>query len=95
MRQRSSGSWELRAYVSVDPETRRRRYRTKTVRGTRAEAERELAALVAAVRAGEARFVGVRVVGALVHRGVEVVGADHDPSDPVGPRPVPPPSFMT
>lgn len=36
MRQRSSGSWELRVYIGVDPETRRRRYRTKTVRGTRA-----------------------------------------------------------
>ncbi|MGB5760509.1 MAG: hypothetical protein WBM50_26575 [Acidimicrobiales bacterium] len=51
MRQRSSGSWELRVYAGVDPETRRRRYRPKTVRGTKAEAERELAALVAGVRA--------------------------------------------
>lgn len=51
MRQRSSGSWELRVYAGVDPETGQQRYRTATVRGTRAEAERELGALVAAVRA--------------------------------------------
>ena len=38
-------------YAGVDPETGRRRYRTSTVRGTRAEAERELAGLVAVVRA--------------------------------------------
>ena len=51
MRQRASGSWELRVSAGTDPETGRRRYRTMTVRGTRAEAERELAALVASVRA--------------------------------------------
>lgn len=38
-------------YAGVDPETGRQCYRTATVRGTRAEAERELAALVAAIRA--------------------------------------------
>ncbi len=51
MRQRASGSWELRVSAGTDPETGRRRYRTMTVRGTRAEAERELAALVSSVRA--------------------------------------------
>ena len=58
MRQRSAGSWELRVFVGVDPGTGRRRYRSTTVRGSRAEAERELADMVAAVRA--ARDVGVR-----------------------------------
>ncbi len=38
-----------------------------------------------------ARFVGVGVVGALVHRGVEVVDANDDPSDPLGAGPLPPP----
>lgn len=61
MRQRSSGSWELRVYAGVDPATRRRRYRTKTVRGTQAEAERELAALVATVRADGAGGPGSSV----------------------------------
>ena len=51
MRQRSPGSWELRVFVGVDPATGRRRYRSRTVRGGRADADRELAAMVAAVRA--------------------------------------------
>lgn len=46
MRQRSAGSWELRAFVGRDPLTGRRQYVTKTFRGGRREAERELAALV-------------------------------------------------
>ena len=58
MRQRSAGSWELRVFVGVDPSTRRRRYRSVTLRGSRTEAERELAAMVAAARA--VREVGVR-----------------------------------
>jgi integrase len=45
-------------YVGTDPETGRRVDRSVTVRGSRAEAERELAAMVASVRAE--RAVGVR-----------------------------------
>ena len=58
MRQRSAGSWELRVFIGVDPSTGRRRYRSVTVRGNRAEADRELAGMVAAARA--VRDVGVR-----------------------------------
>jgi hypothetical protein len=58
MRQRSVGSWELRVFIGVDPGTGRRRYRSVTVRGSRAEADRELAAIVAVARA--VRDVGVR-----------------------------------
>jgi len=58
MRQRSAGSWELRVFVGVDPGTGRRRYRSVTVRGNRAEADRELAAMVAGARA--VRDVGMR-----------------------------------
>jgi integrase len=58
LRQRSAGSFELRVYIGVDPTTGRRRYRSMTVRGTRADAERELAAMVATVRS--VRAVGVR-----------------------------------
>jgi integrase len=58
MRQRSAGSWELRVFIGVDPATGRRRYRTMTLRGSRAEAERELATMVTAARA--VREVGVR-----------------------------------
>ena len=45
-------------YVGTDPETGRRIDRSATVRGSRADAERELAAMVAAVRA--VRAVGAR-----------------------------------
>src|SRR5919106_1372621 len=58
LRQRSAGSFELRVYIGVDPTTGRRRYRSMTVRGNRGEAERELAAVVAAARS--VRAVGVR-----------------------------------
>jgi integrase len=58
MRQRSSGSWELRVYVGVDPDTGRRRYRTSTVRGSRGDAERALCELVASV--GSQRKIGAR-----------------------------------
>jgi integrase len=44
--QRSVGSFELRVFTGSDPATGRRCYRSKTVRGNRAEAERELAAMV-------------------------------------------------
>ena len=58
IRQRSAGSWELRAYVGVDPETGRRIDRSITVRGNRSDAERELAKMVARVRC--VRAVGAR-----------------------------------
>ena len=49
---------ELRVYAGVDPETHRRRYRTATVHGNRADAQRALDELVAAVRAD--RSIGSR-----------------------------------
>ncbi len=65
IRQRSAGSFELRVFIGLDPDTHRLRYRSMTVRANRAEADRELAAMVAAVRAE--REVGVRsTVGELL-----------------------------
>lgn len=52
MRQRTPGSWELRAYGGVDALTGRVRYRTRTVRGTKAEAAVALQELVAVSRSG-------------------------------------------
>jgi integrase len=46
MRQRGPGTWELRVYLGLDPDTRRRRYATRTVHGTRRAATVALAALV-------------------------------------------------
>jgi integrase len=58
LRQRSAGSWELRVYIGTDPATGRRLDRSVTVRGSKHDAERELAAMVAAAQA--VRAVGVR-----------------------------------
>jgi integrase len=58
IRQLSAGSWELRVLVGTDPETGRRIDRTATSRGTREQAERELAEMAASVRS--TRMVGVR-----------------------------------
>ena len=58
IRQRSAGSWELRAYVGVDPATGRRLDRSITVRGNRGDAQRELAEVVARIRC--VRAVGSR-----------------------------------
>jgi integrase len=46
MRQRGPGTWELRVYLGLDPDTRRRRYATRTVHGTRRAATVALAELV-------------------------------------------------
>jgi len=58
MRQRERGSWELRVYLGLDPDTKRRRYATRTVHGTRRAATAALAELVedayARLRAGTA-----------------------------------------
>ena len=47
IRQRGSSSFELRVYVGTDPDTGKRRWITRTVRGTRADAQRELKVLAA------------------------------------------------
>ena len=46
MRQRGPRTWELRVYLGLDPDTRRRRYATRTVHGTRRAATVGLASLV-------------------------------------------------
>jgi hypothetical protein len=58
MRQRGSDSWELRAYLGTDPETGRRRYATRTIRGTQRAAHGALAELVE--DAARAPSVGAR-----------------------------------
>jgi Phage integrase, N-terminal SAM-like domain len=56
IRQRGSGSFELRVYRGTDPSSGRRRWLTRTVRGDRSAALRELKAL--AVHANIAPAVG-------------------------------------
>jgi hypothetical protein len=58
IRQRGANSWELRVYRGTDPTTGRRRWATRTVRGSRTEAQRELADLARV--ANVAPVVGAR-----------------------------------
>jgi integrase len=52
MRRRGKESWELRVHAGRDLDTGRKQYVTRTVRGTKREAARELARLVAQVDDG-------------------------------------------
>jgi integrase len=47
LRQRGANTWQLRVYLGINPETGKQRYATRTVRGSRREATRQLALLVA------------------------------------------------
>jgi integrase len=79
MRQRSTGSWELRVFTGSDPATGRRCYRSKTVRGNRAEAERELAAMVDI--AGRGPTIGAQTtVGELLERWYAVASSGWAPT---------------
>ena len=49
LRQRGTNSWELRVYAGVDPDTGRKRFVTRTVRGSRREALIELKMFAAQV----------------------------------------------
>jgi len=53
IRERPSGSFEVRYSLGTDPATGRRKTATATVRGTRKDAERELRRLLHAVDTGE------------------------------------------
>ena len=59
------GTWELRVYLGLDPDTGRRRYATRTVHGTRRAATAALAELV---EDGEYCRVGAGTVGELLER---------------------------
>jgi len=52
IRQRGKGSWELTVYVGYDQKTRKRRYDSKTVRGSKRDAEIALAKFVTEVSEG-------------------------------------------
>ena len=46
LRQRSPGSWTIDLYLGIDPVTGKKRYKSETVRGTKAQAERRRNELV-------------------------------------------------
>ncbi|MPZ16186.1 MAG: hypothetical protein GEU73_17510, partial [Chloroflexi bacterium] len=67
IRQRGRNSWELRVYAGTDPETGRRRWLTRTVRGSRTQAQRELVSFAA--QANVAPVAGARTtLGDLLER---------------------------
>jgi integrase len=79
LRQRSTGSWELRVFIGRDPATGRRIDRSVTVHGNRADADRELAQMVATAEAE--RAVGVRSsVGELLEAWFAVAEAGWAPT---------------
>src|SRR5580700_1735489 len=52
IRQRGEKSWELTVYVGYDSKARKRRYESKTVGGSKRDAERALAKFVTEVAEG-------------------------------------------
>ena len=52
LRQRSSGSWTINLYIGRDPVTGKKRYKSVTVRGTKAQAERHCSEMVHQLNTG-------------------------------------------
>lgn len=67
IRQRGTNSWEIRVYSGTDPDTGQRRQLSRTVRGSRTQAQRELRALAGFANVGPS--VGARTtLGELLDR---------------------------
>ncbi len=79
IRQRSVGSYELRVFTGTDPASGKRCYRSKTVRGNRAEAERELATMVEIVGRGPS-VASKTMVGELLEQWFMVASANWSPT---------------
>jgi hypothetical protein len=86
LRQRRRASWELRVYAGIDADTRRRRYRSATVHGNRADAERAFVSLVANVRS--TKTIGAQsTMSELLEAWFAIAsprGRRHDPPNPLG-----------
>ncbi len=52
IRERGRETWELRGFLGRDPITRRDRYKSRTFKGGKKDAERELRSLLSSVEAG-------------------------------------------
>ena len=79
IRKRGKTSWEVRAYVGKDPATGRKQYATKTVRGTKKEAEVALGRLVAEIDEGRHAVSG-GTVGELCEKWFAQAEPDLSPS---------------
>ena len=71
LQQRSRDTWRLKVYVGRSADGRKR-YVERTVRGSRREAERELARLVVEVDEGRHVAAAPMTVGELVDRWLEI-----------------------
>ncbi len=75
MRERSPGHWQLRAFAGPDPVTGKPRQVSRTFKGTKTAAGKELARLVNEVEGG--KFTGTTAtVGQLLDRWLEVTEGD-------------------
>jgi hypothetical protein len=83
VRQRGKNSWELRVYIGRDAATKRARYKTRTFKGSKRDADRAMRAFLAEVDRGvttEGTF------GELVERWFEVASTTRDWSPAQGHR---------
>lgn len=52
IRQRAKGTWTIQVYLGEDPVTKKKKYRARTVEGTKREAQLALAKLIQSVKSG-------------------------------------------
>ena len=76
---RRGNSWEMRAYVGVDPTTNRPKYQTRTFRGGKREADEALARFVTEVSRG-GHAARDTTVDELIRRWLDLVRDDLSPS---------------
>ena len=76
---RRGNSWELRAYVAVDPTTNRPKYLTRTFRGGKREADEALARFVTEVSGG-GHAAKDTTLSELIRRWLDLVRDDLSPS---------------
>lgn len=72
IRRRSNGSWTIQVYAGRDPETGRKRYVSRTVRGSKKDAEAALANLIRAQETGLDLSAARLTVAAFLGRWLEV-----------------------
>ena len=79
IRQRGKQSWEVRSFAGKDPATGKKRYVTKTIRGTRKEAEVALGRLLGEIEDGQ-HVVRAGTMGDLCERWYAQTAPDLSPS---------------
>lgn len=73
-------AWRVHVYLGVDPATAKQRYLTRTVRGTKREAEIVCAQMVAEVAHGDHAVAPSGTVGELLERWMAHAGPDMSPA---------------